>query len=195
MEADEFGGPALVLGSVRGRRSFGVRADGHLTGVFHTQVWHPGENLARCRRDGGVVERRPDGRIVVRTSSSREIGTGHGLGGCTCGFYAYYQQDPYTAHRRLSGVVEGYGRVVLGTAGFRAEKARILALLLPAEPAFDVRGPGAPGQPVHLDDVEPVERREADVTRIRSTYRDVAFFAREDDMLAAYPPTERGPEV
>jgi hypothetical protein len=176
MGAEEFGGPALVLGSVRGRRSFGATADGRLTGVFHTQVWHPGENLARCRHDGGVVERRPDGRIVVRTPSAREIGAEHGLGGCTCGFYAYYSQDPYATTRRLSGVVEGYGRVVLGAAGFRCEKARILALLLP-------------------DDRAAVDRAQLDLARIRAAYPDVQFFAHKEDMLAACPPTPHGPEL
>lgn len=176
MAAEEFGGPALVLGSVRGRRSFGTTTDGHLTGVFHTQVWRPGENRAWCRHDGGVVERRPDGRIVVSTASAREIGTAHGLGGCTCGFYAYYQQDPYTTHRRLSGVVEGYGRVVLGTAGFRAEKARILALLLPGDRAA-------------------VDQVEVDVARVRARYPDVQFFDDVEEMLSACPPTPAGPEL
>lgn len=175
MEAEEFSGPALVLGSVRGRRSFGATAMGHLTGVFHTQVWEPGENRAQCRHDGGVVEQRPDGRIVVRTSSVREIGTTHGLAGCTCGFYAYYRQDPYTTPGRLSGIVEGYGRVVLGTAGFRSEKARILALLLP-EPA----GLGL---------------ATIDVTRVRESYPDVPFFSCEEDMLAGCPPTLDGPQL
>ncbi|GAA4286549.1 hypothetical protein [Georgenia daeguensis] len=143
MAPEEFGGPALVLGSVRGRRSFGVTADGRLTGLYYSQVWHPGENRASCLHDGGVVVRLPDGRITVRAASEREIGAGHGLQGCTCGFYAYYREDPYSTSRRISGVVEGYGRVVLGTAGFRAERARILALLVPGTAS----GPGADARP------------------------------------------------
>lgn len=33
---------------------------------------------------------------------------------------------------RVDGVIEGYGKVILGTAGYRAQKARILAVVLPA---------------------------------------------------------------
>jgi hypothetical protein len=201
MEPEEFEGPALVLGSVRGRRSFGVTADGRLTGLYYNQVWQAGENVAACHHDDGVVVRRPDGGIVVRWSSSREIGAGHGLQGCTCGFYAYYREDPYSRARRISGVVEGYGRVILGTAGFRCEKARILALLLPdahsgaGEPAPEWRRPDDPTGQLPLDGVTPVETTEVEVTSIRAAYPDVAFFAREEDMLAAHPPTINGPEI
>jgi hypothetical protein len=166
MELEEFQGPALVLGSVRGRRSFGVTAEGHLTGLFYSQVWHPGENRASCLHDGGIVVRRPDGGIGVTWSSAREIGAGHGLQGCTCGFYAYYREDPFSTSRRISGIVEGYGRVVLGTGGFRCEKARVLALLRPP----------APGE-------------------IRANYPDVVVFDREEEMLAVFPPTPDGPEL
>ena len=226
MELEEFGGPALVLGSVRGRRSFGVTADGRLTGLYYSQVWRPGENRASCLHDGGVVVRLPDGRITVRAASGREIGTAHGLQGCTCGFYAYYREDPYSTSRRISGVVEGYGRVVLGTAGFRAEKARILALLVPgtapgsgtvaasdpdnaSAPGWDAgasldaevptapgwRAPREPSGRAPLDGATRAEDAPVDVARIRAAYPEVAFFAREEDMLAACPPTVNGPEI
>lgn len=213
MEPEEFGGPALVLGSVRGRRSFGVTAGGLLTGLYYSQVWHPGENRASCLHDGGVVVRLPDGRITVRAASGREIGTGHGLQGCTCGFYAYYREDPYSTSRRISGVIEGYGRVVLGTAGFRAEKARILALLVPgtargANPSREAdvpQGPGAPAPGRHapretsgrvpVDGFTPVEGAPVDIGRIRAAYPEVAFFTREEHMLEACPPTVNGPEI
>jgi hypothetical protein len=85
-------------------------------------------------------------------------------------------------------VIEGYGRIVLGTKGFRAQKARIVALALPEGPsapdnarahAVPADGPLAPG----------------DGARIRERYPDVAVFPREEAMLAAFPPTEDGPTL
>ncbi|TRW43636.1 hypothetical protein [Georgenia yuyongxinii] len=194
MELQEFHGPALVLGSVRGRRSFGMTTDGHLTGLFYSQVWHPGENRASCLHDGGVVVRRPDGGIGVRWSSAREIGAGHGLQGCTCGFYAYYREDPFASSRRISGIVEGYGRVVLGTGGFRCEKARVLALLRPPAAGADT-GAGTDVGDVLLASLAPDEVPAVDLVRVRATYPEVVIFDREEDMLAVFPPTADGPEL
>lgn len=202
MEPD-FAGPALVLGSVRGRRSFGVLPDGRLTGVFFPQVWQPGENRASCFHEGGVVVREPDGRLAVRGYSARNIGPAHGLQGCTCGFYAYYRGDPYARARRVSGVIEGYGRVVLGTKGFRAQKARVVALLLPeleaAPSSADAgRRDAGPSAPVPLDGGP--ARPDLQLTpeacaRLRERYPDVACFVSEDAMLGAFPPTEDGPRL
>lgn len=55
---------------------------------------------------------------------------------CTCGFYAYTHVQPLfdnstTATYSVFGLIQGYGTVTLGTKGFRAEKARIIALTVP----------------------------------------------------------------
>lgn len=54
---------------------------------------------------------------------------------CGCGFYAYHDNASMYASPgpgcRVQGIVEAYGRVVLGTQGYRAEKARILAIVVP----------------------------------------------------------------
>lgn len=53
---------------------------------------------------------------------------------CECGFYAYFDGgDDYhsKASMAVTGIVEGYGHVVAGVRGFRAEKARVLALIKP----------------------------------------------------------------
>lgn len=59
---------------------------------------------------------------------------------CGCGFYGYQEGscDYYTPGSgeqkgAVGGVFRGYGKVVLGTRGFRAEKAEILALYVDAE--------------------------------------------------------------
>ncbi len=66
----------------------------------------------------------------------RDEWEGHGLDKCDHGFWAYYTpQSDYASPDKVYGVVEGYGQCVIGTKGFRASKARIVALSLP--PATD----------------------------------------------------------
>lgn len=55
--------------------------------------------------------------------------------GNSVGFYAYYKRDQYIGYAdgakwRIGGVVEGYGRTVVGTKGFRSERAVILGFSL-----------------------------------------------------------------
>ena len=100
------------------RAASGPYNPGPLRGMH--AAWQPGENTAMCL-DG------------TRT---------HGLGtvpdeNCYCGFYAFW--DPPAPYSVLStpglmpvfGVIEGYGKVVIGSKGFRCAKARVLALHLP----------------------------------------------------------------
>jgi hypothetical protein len=71
---------------------------------------------------------------------------------CTCGFYAYtspqalYANTPwsYSSAGEVYGLVRGYGHVTVGSLGFRAEKADIVALTWPGA----LKAPDAPG--VHL---------------------------------------------
>lgn len=59
---------------------------------------------------------------------------GHGLDDCEHGFYAYYENsNDYYEAGRVSGVIEGYGEAILGTRGFKSQKARILALYIPSD--------------------------------------------------------------
>lgn len=62
---------------------------------------------------------------------------------CTCGFYAYNNQESlirnsYTNDSAVFGLIKGYGKVTIGTKGFRAEKADIVALSRPV--GFRSRG-------------------------------------------------------
>lgn len=69
---------------------------------------------------------------------------------CRCGFYAYYghMEKEYKQSRNIwnalpvlppssgglvYGIIEAYGKIILGTKGFRAEKARIVALVKPTD--------------------------------------------------------------
>jgi hypothetical protein len=82
--------------------------------------WQPGENVAECRGGGWCPPHDP-----------ALIPYEHG----GCGYWAYWLLQPYESLSRaglpVCGVVEGYGAVLLGTKGFRAARARIVALHLP----------------------------------------------------------------
>ncbi len=62
----------------------------------------------------------------------RDEWKGHGLDKCEHGFWAYYTpQGRFASADTVYAVVEGFGECVIGTKGFRASKARIVALSLP----------------------------------------------------------------
>lgn len=53
---------------------------------------------------------------------------------CRCGFYAYFSADDsevlnYFSRNMVFGTIKGYGRTLIGSRGFRCEKAEITALL------------------------------------------------------------------
>lgn len=67
--------------------------------------------------------------------------------GCQCGIYAHYLPlESYTNRYGVFGVVEASGRILMGTKGFRAEKAKIVALAGFGEVNqwFEVVVPGIP---------------------------------------------------
>lgn len=72
---------------------------------------------------------------------------------CGCGFWAYW--SPYDVRARqlfsdseiiVTGVVEGFGKIIQGTKGFRCQKLKILALAPDRE---DVNVPELPGTEVY----------------------------------------------
>lgn len=93
----------------------------------------------------------------------------HDLATCQCGFYAYYEgSNDYAVNKgTVSAVVEGYGKTVIGSRGFRCEKAKIIALHLPSGTKAKV--------PAHL------------LERVRSNYPNVPVFAKRKAMLAEFP--------
>lgn len=114
----DFSGIDLVPGVVRGVRAFRVDDLGRLQAINYPTVWKPGENVAKCQATPGR----------------------HPIGDCSCGFYAFHDgSNDYHTTTGISAVVEGYGETVLGTRGFRSQKARIVALQLPPDPAVRKR--------------------------------------------------------
>jgi hypothetical protein len=88
--------------------------------------------------------------VEMHTLAAREGRDRCPLPECTCGYYAYYDQQRHGGSFRvarsvpLHGVVQVSGRVLMGTRGVRAEKMRIEALALHPPDAYDadLRGAG-----------------------------------------------------
>lgn len=140
-------GAIPVVGTVRGARVFRAQEDGHLTGVTFRQPWVAGENVAVCvfaEADDEEGARFPEGwaspgdyRTPPAVGQSRTDPHVPGSLGCSCGFWSYHQGDGMAwatctgVDRAVPGVVHVYGRMTRGSLGFRSEKARLVALVVP----------------------------------------------------------------
>lgn len=131
----DFDGPPLVAGSILGTRHFNLTTTGILRGPTSTYHWYPGENIAEhvdywWSMPNFFMEgnpRDPNHKIAQRN--------------CRCGFYAYYDyrnSDYGRSGGNVPAIIEAYGRVSVGPLGFRAEKAKIIAV------AVDLSGDRAP---------------------------------------------------
>lgn len=166
--AGEFDGRTreYAAGVVTGTRSFNVDRLGRLIGVSFPTVWLPGENLARC------LEHR-DPLAYLYSSGNRRVREAqrpaHSLAECGHGFYGYYEgSNDYYEPGRVMGVVEAYGETVIGTRGFRASKARIVALHMPSELSIGTH------------------------RLVARNYPDVPVFDSFDAMVAEFPPDDGG---
>ena len=128
---DDFTGPALAAGTVLGVRAFDIDNLGRLRGVTHADVFRPGENIARCRATPQGRWTHVPGGMTWAPDEPREHHPGSA--DCECGYWAHYDgTHSYESAPRASAIIEGYGLVTLGTSGFRAGKARLVALVPPA---------------------------------------------------------------
>jgi hypothetical protein len=91
---------------------------GDLCGPYMHISWKPGVNYARCLKSTKYLHPLADMRLD-----------------CLCGFYGLIRPGllgtGYSYYPFVSGIIEGFGTVVLGEHGFRAEQARIVAIILP----------------------------------------------------------------
>jgi hypothetical protein len=118
------------------------RMVGGLRGIFKTTYrWGPGENHAVCLRPDtnlpSVAMRFPHTATIPAHDSI--------LADCDCGFWAYTSGEhllSVTGPAAL-GVIEAWGRMIIGPYGFRAEKARIVGLVFPKWPLDDEVDPYA----------------------------------------------------
>lgn len=151
----DFSSRPFVAGSLIGLRSFSVDDDGVLVGPAYPDPFLPGENQAQCYSSiGWRVQMRAFERSLARIAGSQipepltlvpSEKKGHQPGGlrCSCGFYAFFDgSNTYELSTRVTAIIEGYGVCSVGDRGFRAEKARLVALV------GDV-GRARPGRPFH----------------------------------------------
>lgn len=160
MPADDFNERELIPGSLTGIRRFDVDSLGRLTGVTHKAVWRPGVNEAECRASfmSGAMRKAMQGMIVHSSTPytyytsnfmvdspspsneplQKDAQPAHRVGSkdCQCGFYAFFTPDHSGRNHgygegQITGIIEGTGVATVGNKGFRSEKGRIVALVLP----------------------------------------------------------------
>lgn len=164
----------FCAGTLTGTRSFRVTPSGHLRSLMHPYVWNWDENHAHCFQNIAV----PPADMAMD---------------CTCGFYAFWDgSNDYRDEGHVNAVVEGYGVVVIGPRGFRAQKTRIVALHIPP-PLPDYEGESdVVALAVAIRDLlrtwffggPPA----LDITaKVRRHYPGVPVFDTFDAMVAAYP--------
>lgn len=174
----QFDSLGFVPGSVRGARAFVIAANGDLTGIFYPQVWRLGVNTAECMKHKARAWM-PFPSVTYYQSTPVDVPTvvvppdlePHLMDTCRHGFYGYYDgSNDFNNHYMTrdgcaQAVVEGYGEVMIGTRGFRAMKARIVALAVTQVT---------------------VRTREQYELMLRK-YADVPFFDTFERMVSAFP--------
>lgn len=136
MSLGNFEGPSFVAGSIVGQRRFKLTDDGRLSSPLVGSEIEPGVNLAqhagRIATSFGFVT------VLVSTGSYSHAANQVATAACTCGWYAYTEteHDEYASLGTVRAIVEGTGRVTVGTKGFRAEKLRVLAIVVERLPWY-----------------------------------------------------------
>lgn len=169
---DEYSGVDFAIGTVRGFRSWRISIEGKLEALHQTGAWLPGENTAVCNGSPSkeVVPVIEGEDWKERYAKVTEWKGNHEMESCSHGFYAYFDATGLETSYRpaVHGVIEGYGEVLIGTKGFRAAKARILAISIdPYEGIWN------------LDQFI--------VEKIHRNYPNVAFFDSNFAMQAEFP--------
>lgn len=162
------------IGSLTGLRAFLINDKGGLTGVAYRDLYSPEVNTAVCHVEPWWT---PE---TIPACYLPYIKDGHDFIGinCTCGFHAFFDgtndylhdpNGPMWSEYRIAGIIEGWGKYVVGPRGFRAEKARILALITPPD--------------VDSETLATVRRR----------YPAAAWFDTQDAAIAEFPLTAEVP--
>lgn len=153
--------------SAPGSKSFIAHALGF--GADAARVTAAAEEEARRREIEAVYLEREAQREAERARVTERRAN---LATCGHGFYGYYDgSNDYYEKGRVMGVIEGYGETVIGSRGFRAMKARIVALRIPK----------------HV----PAAKR----LMVLRNYPEVPVFDRFSQMVAEFPPDDAGSGV
>lgn len=143
-----------VAGSLFGLRAWSLGVDGWLRGATYGVPWGPGWNDAQClvaRRNPGtrppsgirfghgygvqsgcIFPETPDEPVEYEDGWTADPCRGVDPS-CGCGFYAYYdeQHGRTNGYGNIRGVIEATGKMVVGPDGFRAQRARLVAVVAP----------------------------------------------------------------
>lgn len=163
---------------------------GGLRSVYRSAyLWGPGINTASCLRNTTT-----QGRVEEHDPVFAQ---------CECGFWAFTAGQHAMTIRGPSvmGVIQGWGRMVIGPHGFRAQKARIVALCMQLEHPYrqaesrssvwprrhNGRPPTAVTNPRYgFDDVRDHVDRDLGAA-IRANYPGVEIYETNADMQRAWP--------
>lgn len=187
----QFRGADFALGTVRGVRVFGITKEGMLTGLVKRQPWTPYTNTARCF--SGTLDTSHITSVARLKDFLKTPGPhtpGHMMH-CDCGFYGVYSDtDNYywnvkDRSDRVCGVIEGFGLTVQGPRGFKAEKARIVGLLIPDISEFPDESQAEYLWRTKKSGKHRIE--ELTIKRMKSLYSDTRFFNTMEEMLSAFP--------
>lgn len=115
------GDPAVVPSGLRGYRYWNWNGTDRLGSVAAPGQWDGATAEATCKRY------QPSSWWFNGESFAEHASP---VQGCTCGIYGWYRPTEARLHvGDVFGVIEASGRVLLGDFGFRAEKARIVAVV------------------------------------------------------------------
>lgn len=168
----------FAMGSLQGLRSWNVDEKGRLVAASLGTVWRPGENVAECFAVPYCPRYRSAPWSMTSTGEPAPCSSPDCTGryhtaerhtfepNCDCGFWAFSAEDFYP-HATVIGVIEAWGKTAIGSKGFRAEKAKILALY-------------TGGKHGH-------RMRESLTERLAVLYPDAMQFRGWKNLLAAYP--------
>lgn len=127
----------FAVGEVTGVRAWRLCDHGclHPLHVSQTPPWTPGVNTATCVRTFNPSFAAVFGREMKRHRAPDET--------CACGFYAYFAAGQPSGEMAMMmgivdepgrglafGTIRGWGHTVVGTQGFRCEKAEITSLFI-----------------------------------------------------------------
>jgi hypothetical protein len=131
------GDETVVPGVLRGYRTWRINRSGKLASTAEPYLWRLSEQTAACVKPEAILG--PSGlpcSCPICQTGRRPHGAP--AGDCECGFYGWYSpRDARLVEAPVFGAIEVSGRILLGTHGFRAERARVLGLVLPDGPWAD----------------------------------------------------------
>lgn len=109
-QKDYSGERTFVTSSLVGYRQWGFNGLG-LKSSSYDHYWGPGWNSSICKSNAYFHD----------SQKPEEF--------CTCGFYAHHlPMVSYGRSSQVLGVVEARGAIIIGSSGFRAQEAKIIAL-------------------------------------------------------------------